>query len=186
MSLKAFGLVALATWLILLIMIGTSTPPEIEPAPIPSTVYTPITRPSTTTVPTPAVSTTSPQVTTTIYELPIVFPDTPCQEWAPLAVEAGWPADPVILHRLLTIAFRESRCDPTVTSRHEDAGLLQIHPNSWCRPNRYNEIGWLQAQGILDDCSELYDPLTNLRAARALYLYSEARGDAWRPWALTR
>jgi len=170
------GLLALSPGRAELIPPSTSIP--IQYVALPSSTT------STTSTTPPATSTTSPQVTTTFA--PIVFPDTPCQEWAPTAVEAGWPADPFVLHKLLTIAHRESRCQPDVTSRDDDRGLLQIHPNSWCRPNRWNPIGWLQAQGILDDCSELYDPLTNLRAARALFLYSEARGDGWTPWNLTR
>ena len=182
MSLKAFLAFAAITYGALIMCAVPAEPPqETETVSIPSTVHIPITTSSTTS---PAVSTTKPQVTTTFA--PIVFPETPCQEWAPLAVEAGWPPDPFILDRLLRIMFRESRCDPTVTSRDDDRGLLQIHTKSWCRPNRYNEIGWLQAQGIIGDCDDLYDPLLNLRSARALYLYSEARGDAWRPWALTR
>lgn len=180
MSIKTFLAIAATTYAALFAC--ADRPEEV----IPTTTSIPIQYVPITTTSSSTSTTSSTSSTTTAPPTPIVFPDTPCQEWAPTAVEAGWPADPVILHRLLTIAHRESRCRPDVTSRHEDAGLLQIHPNSWCRPNRYNEIGWLQAQGVLDDCSELYDPLTNLRAARAIYLYSEARGDAWRPWALTR
>lgn len=178
MSIRLFLAIAGTTYAALF---ACSGPPE-EPAPTTTSTpiqYVPITTTSSTSTTTSTTSTTAPPT-------PIVFPETPCQEWAPTAVEAGWPADPFVLHKLLTIMWRESRCQPLATSRHEDTGLLQIHPNSWCRPNRYNEIGWLQAQGVITDCAELYDPLTNLRAARAIYLYSEARGDAWRPWALTR
>ena len=180
MSLKAF-LVTVSVTYGAMFACADAEPPDVTAPPIPSTVYPPITVTSPTSTSTSTTSTTS---TTTFA--PIVFPETPCQEWAPTAVDAGWPPDPVILHRLLSIMWRESRCDPSATSRDDDRGLLQIHTGSWCRPNQYNETGWLQTQGIVESCDDLWIPLVNLRAARALYLYSEARGDAWRPWALTR
>ena len=178
MSLKTFISIAAITYGALF---ACGAPPEEVTAP----TSTSFTTTSTSKAPAPT-STSSTTTATTKPPTPIVFPDTPCQEWAPLAVEAGWPPDPFMLDRLLKIMWRESRCTPTATSRDDDRGLLQIHTGSWCRPNRYNEIGWLQAQGIIDSCVDLYDPLQNLQAARAIWLYSEARGDAWRPWALTR
>jgi len=179
MSLKTFLGIAAITYGALF---ACGAPPEEVTAPTTSPSFTTT---STSKAPAPT-STSSTTTSTTKPPTPIVFPDTPCQEWAPLAVEAGWPPDPFILDRLLRIMWRESRCTPSATSRDDDRGLLQIHTGSWCRPNRYNEIGWLQAQGIIDSCLDLYDPLQNLQAARAIWLYSEARGDAWRPWALTR
>ena len=179
MSLKTFLSIAAITYGALF---ACGAPPEDVTVPTTSTSFTTT---STSKAPAPT-STSSTTTSTTEPPTPIVFPDTPCQEWAPLAVEAGWPPDPLMLDRLLKIMWRESRCTPTATSRDDDRGLLQIHTGSWCRPNRYNVIGWLQAQGIIDSCLDLYDPLENLQAARAIWLYSEARGDAWRPWALTR
>lgn len=181
----AFLGVASATFLGLGLIFAAGQPVETVPTTITELTveYVQITEPSTTTSTSTTSSTTS---TTTTVPTPIVFPDTPCQEWAPTAVEAGWPADPVVLHKLLTIMFRESRCNPLALSRHEDSGLLQIHPDSWCRPNKYNPIGYLQEQGVISSCDDLFDPLLNLKAARALFLYSEERGDGWRPWNLTR
>lgn len=46
-----------------------------------------------------STSTTSTTTSTAAPE-PIVYPWTPCQEWIPLAVEVGWPADRDLLHRL--------------------------------------------------------------------------------------
>jgi hypothetical protein len=188
MNRKAFTGVALATFGILGLIFAAGQPPETIPGATPAPIsiqYVEITDPPATTTSTSTTSSTTSSTTTTI-PTPIVFPDTPCQEWAPTAVQAGWPADPVILHTLLTIMFRESRCDPLATSPDDDRGLLQIHPKSWCKPNKYYAIGYLQENGVIADCEELYDPLQNLRSARALFLYSEARGDAWRPWAKTR
>jgi len=111
------------------------------------------------------------------------LPEGKCAEWYPLAIEVGWPeAEWPTLDRVL---FRESRCDPTVTSRHDDRGLLQIHPPSWCKPNRYNDIGWLQAQGVINECDDLFDPRTNLLAGYNIYLYGvEKHGYGWGPWSI--
>lgn len=118
--------------------------------------------------------------------LPLVGPDTPCQQWLPLAIDMGWPADRVMAERLLSIMWRESRCnydswyklDPNGGS----LGLLQIN-QFWCKPNRYTDNGYLQDVGVLDKCEELFDPATNLRAGLALYSYSVYKnGDGWHPW----
>jgi hypothetical protein len=180
----AFGLAI--TVLVLSVFWDTGPDPHLEIARPNLTTTTASLPASTTTSSTSTTSIASTVPTTTTVALPLVFPDTPCQEWAVTAVQAGWPADPFVLHKLLTIMWRESRCRPDAVSRHQDSGLMQIHPASWCKPNKYYQVGYLQENGVISSCDELYDPLQNLRAARALFLYSEARGDAWRPWALTR
>jgi hypothetical protein len=50
----------------------------------------------------------------------------------------------------------------------------------WCKPSQYWPNGYLQAHGLLKDCAELFDLETNLRAALAIYRYSEG----WRAWSL--
>jgi len=108
-----------------------------------------------------------------------------CGEWHDLAIavgwsEAQWPKLSYVLHR-------ESRCninsfnktDPNGGSR----GLMQIN-GYWCRKNKYNPSGWLQAKGILRNCDDLYNPETNLRAGLAMWNYSQERNKCgWRPWA---
>jgi hypothetical protein len=62
--------------------------------------------------------------------------------------------------------------------------LFQIN-RFWCLPNRYSPQGWLQAQGILDECEDLYDPMVNVRAMKAIFDYSvEANGNGWQPWGM--
>jgi hypothetical protein len=56
------------------------------------------------------------------------------------------------------------------------AGYFQIN-YFWCKPSTYWPTGWLQAQGILDDCAELFDPQINVRAAVAIW-----RNSGWLPW----
>jgi hypothetical protein len=109
-----------------------------------------------------------------------------CPEWHAEAMRAGW--EPQHLIRLDAVIWRESRCQPTAFNPKDpnggSAGLSQIN-YFWCLPNRYSPTGWLQSQGILTNCSELFDAATNLRAARAIHRYSEERnGTGWQPWAV--
>lgn len=109
-----------------------------------------------------------------------------CGEWHDLAMLVGWPAEewPTLSY----VLHRESRCnigshnktDPMSGSR----GLMQIN-GYWCRPSQYSKAGWLQDQGILSTCDDLYNPEINLRAGLAIWLYGEDRhGCGWRgPWA---
>jgi soluble lytic murein transglycosylase-like protein len=88
--------------------------------------------------------------------------------------------------KLLSIMWRESRCNPGSVNQDDpnggSLGLLQIN-QFWCRPNQYTDNGWLQDMGILDECLELYDPATNLRAGLAMYSYSVYKNaNGWHPW----
>lgn len=117
---------------------------------------------------------------------PLVGPDTPCQEWLPLALGQGWPTDRDTAEKLMSVMWRESRCLPQALNSDDpnggSLGLLQIN-QFWCQPSRYTETGWLQDMDILSDCLELFDPATNLRAGVAIYEYSLNRhGTGWHPW----
>lgn len=117
---------------------------------------------------------TSPQATTTT-----VFPAWDGCDSIPLyAYRAGW-ADWDI-ETLMRVIYRESRCDPNAynkTDPHTGSyGLAQLN-GYWCRPSKYWPQGWLQAQGIVTRCADLWDPLTNLRAAQAIH-----RNSGWLPW----
>ena len=90
MSLKLFLAIAATTYGA---MFACSDSPPDPPAPATTTTITTSTSSTST-------SSTSTSSTTTAAPTPIVFPDTPCQEWAPTAVEAGWPADPLVLDKL--------------------------------------------------------------------------------------
>ncbi len=109
-----------------------------------------------------------------------------CGEWRELALMVGWPAEE--WGTLSYVLHRESRCnigsqnktDPMSGSR----GLMQIN-GYWCKPTKYSANGWLQDHGILTTCDDLYDPVVNLRAGLAIWLYGEGKhGCGWRgPWA---
>jgi len=145
------------------------------------TSFSPATTTTTTTIATP---------TTTANDA-MVPPTARCGQWWGLATEAGWTED--LLETLDYVLWRESRCDPSQhnTTRNEDGstdiGLTQINDWSWCLPTRYYPDGYLQTIGILTTvgCEQLFDPHTNLKAAKALYDYSqEANGNGWQPWGL--
>lgn len=82
------------------------------------------------------------------------------------------------------IIYRESRCLSYVVNRtlnkdkSHDYGLTQINGRSWCEPTRYYPNGYLQTLGILNECDDLLNPVTNLEAAFALFTYSKGFG----PW----
>lgn len=114
-----------------------------------------------------------------------------CGQWWGLAQDMGWHADdmPTLDH----VMWKESRCDPTqhnTTLNRDgstDIGLTQINDRSWCLPTRWYPNGYLQTLGILTKvgCGELFDPATNLKAAKAIHDYSqETNGNGFKPWGL--
>lgn len=111
--------------------------------------------------------------------------DARCPQYAILnnyiALEFG--IDPLDVDYMM---WRESRCtrmahnpkDPNKGSY----GLFQIN-RFWCMPNKYTDKGWLQDNGVLKHCYELFDPYTNARAFIAIFAYGvERHGTGWGPW----
>jgi len=149
------------------------TPATTTNAPV--IVYAPVsTAPSTLPRTAEATTTTSVELVPTSQPAPLVGPDTPCQEWIPLAVENGWPADREILETLASVMWRESRCQPEVVSAAGDHGLTQINQ---IHADYLNILGW-----TIDD---MHDPAKNLYFAWLLYSEREAAGKCgWQPWSL--
>ena len=150
--------------------------PTVAIQPVPPTVTT------TSTSSTTSTTTTVPASTTTAYVPALVAPEHVCEEWAPMMLEEGWPADREILETALTIMWRESRCQPDADSG-PDHGLFQI--NRFWSSDKSNPPNWLAAQGIAQNHDELFDPRINIRAALAIYNYSCNRNGADRcfaPW----
>lgn len=109
-----------------------------------------------------------------------------CPEYANAVAFVGFGPD--TRNTALRVMYKESRCIYTVFNASDpnggSIGLMQINM-FWCKPSRYFKDGWLQTQGIVDDCDDLYVPLTNLKAAKAIYDYStEHNGNGWQPWGL--
>jgi hypothetical protein len=103
-----------------------------------------------------------------------------CTQWYDVSIEAGfthddWPAVGII-------AWRESRCFPNVHNGRDPSGgsrgIMQVN-GSWRRYLRERDILW--------DITELHDPLTNFRAARAIVQYDRDRGRCdWTQWSTRR
>lgn len=100
-----------------------------------------------------------------------VHPDPDVERWYDTAIAAGWSAD--MWQWQSCVIERESNGNPNVWYRFDPAGgsrgLMQINGSN---------VGFLQGQGILNTANDLFDPLTNLQAALALYNLSGAS-----PWA---
>ena len=158
--------------------------PSAAPTPIQSpTVAIQPTPPTVTTTSTSIVTTTTVlATTTTTFPWALIAADHVCEEWGPMMLEEGWPADREILETALGIMYRESRCQPDADSG-PDHGLFQI--NRFWSSDRSNPPNWLAAQGIAQTHDELFDPRTNIRAALAIYKYSCERNGVDRcfaPW----
>jgi hypothetical protein len=104
-----------------------------------------------------------------------------CGQVFNMAKYIGWPVNE--LSTVVAVSIRESRCQTNAFNPKDpnggSAGVMQIN-YFWCKPSQYWPRGYLQAHGILNDCAELFDLETNLRAGLAIYRYSEG----WRAWSL--
>jgi len=125
--------------------------------------------------------------TTEAARIPLVIRGLPCPKWHDLAVEVGISIDDLPI--VMAIIHRESRCLPGKINKtlnrdgSWDLGLSQVNDRSWCKKNRWNPIGYLQAQGIIETCEDLLDPEMNLRSMLALMIYSEANASCrFAPW----
>ncbi len=107
-----------------------------------------------------------------------------CPQWYDLAMQYFSPADWNTIDFLLN---RESRCDsralnPKDTNGKPSYSLFQINA-FWCRPSKHYEQGFLQEHSVLTTCEELFDPATQFKAARAIYVEGLVRhGMGWRSW----
>ena len=133
--------------------------------------------------PTLTVPTTVPKPPTTTEYLRTTIVN--CDDVTAIMLEQGWPADQLAYGT--EIAWRESRCHPWVLNAKDpmggSIGLFQIN-QFWCLPNRWTKIGWLQEQGVLDSCDDLYHATLNIRAALAIWKYAEDKyGNGWGPWS---
>lgn len=128
------------------------------------------------TVPSMATTTSS---TTTVWVEP--QPKSECEQALQLALDVGWPAEEMAT--LARVLWKESRCSPGPVLNSDDPmggsrGLMQIN-GFWCTASSSWPIGWLQAQGIVTTCDDLYGSETNLRAGLAIW-----RNSGWHPWGI--
>lgn len=98
-----------------------------------------------------------------------------CHEWADTALRGGFQPEELVI--ALQVMELESMCLPgAIGDNGQSFGLMQIN-DYWCRPSKYWPRGYLQTQGMLDDCVELLDPLTNLWVAAHI-----AQQHGWQNW----
>ena len=107
-----------------------------------------------------------------------------CDDAVKLARAIGFPEEE--LDTLRMIMSRESgpTCAPSAFNASDpnggSYGISQVN-GYWCVPNSQWTIGWLQAQGILNECSDLFDPQIALRATLAIFYNS-----GWNPWRTSK
>lgn len=164
-----------------LFVVGVGTRDAQSPAPVTSTSTVVAAE-----IPPLSGSTSAPATTTSVYIIP---PTARCGQWWGLASQVGWPDE--TMETLDYVMWRESRCDPsqhnTTLNRDgsSDVGLTQVNDRSWCLPTKWYPNGYLQTVGILSTvgCEQLFDPATNLRAAKEIYDYTRREGgqgfEAW-------
>jgi len=107
-------------------------------------------------------------------------PLTDCQYALQLASQAGWPLTE--MGTVARIIYRESGCKANAFNAKDSNGGSYVYyqiNGYWCRPNKYWPIGWLQAQGILQTCNDLFDPVVNTNSAIAIW-----HNSGYGPWAL--
>jgi hypothetical protein len=122
---------------------------------------------TTTTVPPTTTSTTTTTTVALVTTTTITAPaDSHCPHWYGIALDAGWPESEWA--RLDYVLWRESRCDAEVHNKLDPAtgsyGGVQIN-GFWCRKT----TSWLRTENVLDDCTDLFQPATAMRAALAIW-----------------
>lgn len=131
-------------------------------------------------------TTTTTSTTTTTTTIPQFQPpaDWPCVEYYHLSISAGWTTED--WPKLGKILYRESRCNPMAYNPTDpnggSYGIGQVN-GYWCRSSRWTQNGFLQDHNILNTCTDLHEPFTNLLAMRTIFNYSEERNNnGWFPW----
>jgi len=142
---------------------------------VPASTSTVVETTSTTST-TPTVATAPPP---TILVREIDISKYKCPQWYDLAISVGWSSKQ--WPKLSKIMWRESKCNPQAWNKADPTkdgsrGLTQIN-GFWCRKNKSNLIGWLQARNILMVCADLHNPEVSLRATLAIWQHSK-----WHPW----
>jgi len=156
----------------------TDPPPQTSPAvitePVPRTVViTPVPSTPTTTIAASTTSTTSAHdaMQADLDQLAL-DPSVPCQEWATLALEVGWP--PEELQNLLEEIWSESRCQAGIINQNSpDHGLLQL-----------NAVWRDEFERYFGPWEQVLDPRLNLAMGLEIWRWHDYhRGCGWEPWS---
>ena len=155
--------------------------------PAPQTSVATVTPPPRTVVITPVPSTPAP-TTTTVPDTPktahdalqadlgtLIAPDTPCQEWAPLALEVGWPQEELV--NVLEEMWQESRC----------LNIIPGHKNfnGWdYGPMQINQVWKEETANLFGSWDTIQDPRINLAMALEIWRWHDHHhGCGWEPWS---
>jgi len=157
------------------------TAPAVVTEPTPQTVViTPVpSTPTTTSTPAPVRGSTT---TVTAHDAmqadlaQLALPaDTPCQIWAPLVLEVGWPDEEVV--NVLEEMWQESRClniipgDPRWNGH--DYGPMQI-----------NQVWKEETAHLFGSWDRITEPAVNLAMALEIWRWHDHhRGCGWEPWS---
>jgi hypothetical protein len=138
-------------------------------------------------IPTTAHATRGEHLQLTPTPAPEPAPDWPCAEWFQLSLAAGFTVD--YWPQMGVIMYRESRCQPNAHNTADpitgSRGLMQVN-GFWCRKSTWypHPAGYLGTLNVLTSCDDLFDPLTNLQAARAIVQYDLDKGRCpWTQWS---
>lgn len=115
--------------------------------------------------------------------------DALCGEWWQMLRDLGWlEAD---VQKADMIIHRESRCVPTshnpldpvqIGKWKGSLGLFQINL-FWLQKTAAYPQGFLQTHGVAYKPADLFDPVTNARAAQAIIAYNRGLGGCgWVAW----
>lgn len=100
---------------------------------------------------------------------------TPCQEWADLARQVGWPEEELV--NLLEEMWQESRCQNIIPGDPRwnggDHGLLQI-----------NQVWAEEVANLFGSWERIDEPAVNLAMALEIWRWHDLnRGCGWEPWS---
>lgn len=161
--------IAAGAALVMGVTLGIDSKPEVDTWGLvpPSTAFSPL-----------SVEGGIPQADTTVPARPL-WTGPGCEMWADAAQTAGYHWDELWI--VLQVMEMESGCRPeAIGDQGHSYGLMQIN-DYWCTSNKYWPRGYLQTQGMVNDCTELLDPMTNLQVAQHI---SSRYG--WENWTTYR
>jgi hypothetical protein len=160
-----WSIIAGAAALVMGVSLGIDSNPETDTWGLvsPSTAFSPL-----------SVEGDIPQTATTVPARP-VWTGPGCAMWADSAQDAGYVWDDLWI--VLQVMELESGCLPeAIGDKGHSFGLMQIN-DYWCTSNQYWPRGYLQTQGMVTDCTDLLNPVTNLQVAQ--HISSRYGWDNW-------
>jgi hypothetical protein len=184
---KPKHLFVLLAGLLISMTVGGQVVHRLVDPPAPQTSVATVTPPPRTVVITPVPTTPAP-ATTTVPDTPktahdalqadlgtLIAPDTPCQEWAPLALEVGWPQEQLV--NVLEEMWQESRCLNFIPGHKNfnggDYGPMQI-----------NQVWKEETANLFGSWDTIQDPRVNLAMALEIWRWHDHHhGCGWEPWS---